>query len=81
VNAEPWIAVTEAGMTNRFNQLQCEKAPCSIVASLDGRSNITNRRVIQRKKELLSRTPTKDGIAIVPKAKHSQNANDPISRR
>jgi hypothetical protein len=64
VKADPSITVTEAGMTSRFNEVQYEKTLCWIVASLDPRSNITDRRPTQRKKQLLSRTPTREGIAI-----------------
>jgi hypothetical protein len=42
LKAESWIVVTEAGMQNRFNNSQFQNGCRSIVASLDGRSNITD---------------------------------------
>jgi hypothetical protein len=41
-NADSSIAVTEAGIRNRFNDLQRQKAPELIVVSLDGGSNMTD---------------------------------------
>jgi hypothetical protein len=61
--AELLIVVAEAGIENQFKDLQKQKAACSIVASLDGGSNITDRRNWQKEKQPSPRIVTKDGIA------------------
>jgi hypothetical protein len=42
MKTESWIAVTDAGIQNLVNDPHLKKAWCSIVASLDSRSNITD---------------------------------------
>jgi hypothetical protein len=49
--AKTWIAVTEAGISSRVSDGQLKNAPISIVVSLDGRSNITDRRDSQDRKQ------------------------------
>jgi hypothetical protein len=80
-NALSPIAVTEAGRKSRVSDEQIANVPTSIVATLDGCSNVADSRDRQKYKQYDPRRSTKEGIAIDRREGQRENASEPIPRR